>query len=306
MKPFNESLFVRWIESRFRASNAAHSAGDDAAVYQPRRGETLLLKADALVEGVHFDSQKSRPEDWGWKVVMKNASDMAAMGGEPSAFLLSLGLPPQVSERVVRRVYSGIRRACALTGCRLVGGDTTRASQMFLAGSMVGRVVNRPFLRTGARSGDWVFVTGPLGASYTTGHHLRFKPRLDAAKFLARNYPVRAMLDLSDGLSKDIREIGRKSRVGFFLNGPSIPLRVPGAGLRPAFMDGEDFELLFCLSSNEGGRLLADRRPGRVGIKFYRIGSVVSARRGFKYVDLSGVVKEIPAAKCHHFNRRRG
>lgn len=298
---FKEESLIRWIEKHFGSSDSGVSPGDDAAVFKVKAKRNLLLKTDALVEGVHFWRDTSSPERWGWKVVMKNASDMAAMGGKPLAFMMAIGVPPRTPDSLIRGIYRGIGKACGETGCRLAGGDTTRSETLFLAGSMIGQLWGKPFLRSGAESGDWVFVSGPLGASYESGHHLNFKARLDAAEFLSRRYSVKAALDVSDGLAKDLREIARKSRVGFWIDGAAVPLRVPQRGIRAAFEDGEDFELLFCLSPAEGKKLLRDQAARRKGLKFYWIGKTTPASRGIQYTDLEGRLRPAPPVKCHHF-----
>jgi thiamine-monophosphate kinase len=186
----------------------------------------------------------------------------------------------------------------------LVGGDTCRAERVTIAVLMVGAAKRgRIVSRGGARPGDAVFVTGPLGGSLASGRHLKFKPRLDASRFLTGRYRVRAMMDLSDGLAKDLRDLGKASGVGIELDEKSIPLNpdVRRRGVMAAFLDGEDFELVFALPPNEAARLERDAAARRNKLLFYRMGRVVLKKQGFTFITADGKRKPFPPFADHHF-----
>jgi len=218
--------------------------GDDCAVL-PGGGKShfLLFKTDAVVEGVHF-TPRERPELIGRKALARALSDLAAMGAAPLAAVVTLGVPKDESVRRLRAIYSGLERIAKKYGVNLVGGETTRARQLFLNVALLGECRGyRPVLRSGARAGDLIFVTGRLGATRAR-RHLVFEPRLAEGQWLARQKLASSLMDLSDGLGADLPRLARASGIDFQLDPAAIP-RARGATLKGAINDGEDYELLF-------------------------------------------------------------
>jgi thiamine-monophosphate kinase len=216
--------------------------GDDCAVL---RGEgcALLFKTDAVVEGAHFDAATPAALI-GRKALARVLSDIAAMGGAPLAALVTLGLPPDESPRRLAAIYRGLEKIAREYNVALVGGETTRAKELFLSIALLGECRGvKPVLRSGARAGDFIFVTGRLGATHAR-HHLTFTPRLAEGCWLARHGVATAMMDLSDGLGADLPRLGRASNLGYEIDPAAVP-RSRGASLEAALNDGEDFELLF-------------------------------------------------------------
>ena len=218
--------------------------GDDCAVL---RGEGsnhfFLFKTDAIVEGVHF-TPRERPELIGRKALARALSDLAAMGAFPMAALITLGAPSGESVRRLRAIYRGIERIAKKYRVDLVGGETTRARQLFLNVALLGECRGyRPVLRSGARAGDLIFVTGRLGATRAR-RHLLFEPRLAEGQWLARHKLASSLMDLSDGLAADLPRLAQASGVSFRLDSAAIP-RARGATVKAALNDGEDYELLF-------------------------------------------------------------
>ncbi len=249
--------------------------GDDCAVLRSRDpSRYLLFKTDPVIEGTHFVfrcSKKTKvppatPFQVGWKAMARNLSDIAAMGGVPRWALVSLGLPAQTDVKAVDGIYRGLNACASQFGALIVGGDTSQTSdKLFVVVSLVGEVEkNFLKLRSAARAGQRVFVTGALGGS-RRHKHLTFTPRVEEARWLAKNFPVAAMIDVSDGLAGDLRRLSEKSRVGFDILADAVPVSAAAekmsrtdrrSPLGHALRDGEDFELLFTMDANYADDLL--------------------------------------------------
>jgi thiamine-monophosphate kinase len=235
---------------------------DDAAVLTVTPGRRLLATTDVLVEGTHFREGLSQPEDWGWKAVAVNVSDVAAMGGEPRWLLLDLTVP--AGERVERldRLYAGIAEACRAFGVALVGGDTSAGPALSLAVTALGEA-DQVVARSGARPGDRLVVTGPLGAAAAglallerddpaardllgrfpglAAAHRRPAPDLAAGPRLARAGAT-AMLDVSDGLAGDVLHLAEASGIGVEVRAAAVPL-APGVEQAARLLGGDPAEL---------------------------------------------------------------
>jgi thiamine-monophosphate kinase len=244
-------LTGRW---KWRGPRILTGVGDDCAVLRgDKPNHFLLFKTDAVVEGVHFTRQ-APPEAIGRKALARALSDLAAMGATPLAAVITLGLPPVESTARLRAIYRGLEKTAKKYGCELVGGETTRAAQLFLNVALLGECRGyQPVLRSGARAGDLLFVTGRLGATQAR-RHLLFEPRLAEGQWLARKKFATALMDLSDGLGADLPRLARASRLAFALDSAAIP-RAPGATLAAALNDGEDYELLFTVRPSRAARL---------------------------------------------------
>ena len=242
--------------------------GDDCAVLEVGLPDRLLLfKTDAVVEGVHFTAETD-PEKVGHKALARCLSDIAAMAGTPTAALITIGLPRGFKPETVEAIYTGINRLARQHQVAIAGGETTaNPNGIFLSVALLGWVPRgKSILRSGAEPGDAIFVTGELGGSLA-GKHLDFEPRLAEARWLARQFSLHAMLDVSDGLAGDLTHILQASRVGAELLATSIPISraarlaaKAGSAAKPALLaaltDGEDFELLFTVASRDAVPLL--------------------------------------------------
>ena len=299
----NETKLIAWLRARRAPQKGVLlGIGDDAALVEPGRGR-LLLKADMIIEKVHFD-RRSREEDWGRKALACNLSDIAAMGGTPLYALVSLGLPRGFSLAGAQRILKGILKLARRYGVSVVGGDTSRSERIVISVAVVGRAdPGKLFCRSGARTGDVVFVTGRLGGSLRSGRHLKFEPRLRESRFLKEFYGVHAMIDVSDGLAKDLRHLAEESRVGMVIFENFLPLNRDVKKADSAFRDGEDFELAFTLSALDGWRLLRDRRGFRRGFRFYPIGRILPRKEGLFIEGPGGRRRAFPKAHDHHFGR---
>ena len=249
-------------------------AGDDCAVVRNGSG-LLLLKTDCVIEDVHF-TRAAPPRAVGWKALCRAISDVAAMGGRPADGLITFAVPPSLQLSWVRGLYAGLRRAAQKYRINLVGGETARSpGGIFISVALTGYLPSGRYVtRAGGRPGDPIFVTGKLGGSLA-GRHLRFEPRVEEAVWLNENFRLHAMMDLSDGLAKDLPRLARASRVGFRIDRAALPLN-RGCTVDQGLGDGEDYELLFATGSEEGVRLQAAWPQAFPRLKLSRIGELTA------------------------------
>lgn len=238
-------------------SRIAIGIGDDLAALRWNAADLLLVGADQVLDGVHFDLKQHSPREIGQKAMNRNLSDCAAMACIPVAALATLAIPRSGGERLAVELIEGIRDAGARFHCALVGGDTgSWAGPLAVTVSVLARSAGvTPIQRSGARSGDKLFVTGPLGGSIR-GRHLRFLPRIDWAIELVSRYEIHAMLDISDGLSRDLHRLCDASGIGALVDAARVPIHADvnpitdgRSPLDHALHDGEDHELLFAAPS---------------------------------------------------------
>jgi thiamine-monophosphate kinase len=294
----DENSILERIQARFAdltKSAAGRSLllemGDDAALFRPKVGFETILTCDWFLEGTHFLRAKHPPDSVGWKCLVRALSDVAAMGGVPRCFLLSLALPESHAGRWLDALLGGLRRASRKFACTLAGGDTTRRREILINVTIVGEVRNaRAILRSGARAGDRIYVTGHVGEAELglrilrrskrqvrpsnpfLKKHLYPEPRLALGQWLAEKGLATAMMDLSDGLSSDLPRLCAASGVGARVEIAKLPVvQVPGADRKPgvdplqlALHGGDDYELLFTVSP-EKSRVLP-RTFGGVGL----------------------------------------
>ena len=299
VRSLGEVGLIARLARRLHEPASVHTAiGDDAAVLRGPGGTLWLFACDMLVENTHFRRGRL-PAEWiGWKALACNVSDIAAMGGRPHWAVVSLGLPPATPVRFVDEVYRGLERCAKRFGVAIVGGDTTRAPQVVMDVAILGTVIPRHLtLRSGARPGDAVFVTGRLGGSYRSGRHARFSPRLAEAQRLVRTVKVHAMMDFSDGLASDLWQMSRASRAQFQVEAARIPVARAARSVYHALMDGEDFELLFTVGPRDASRV--PRRLGACPVT--RIGAVTGRGIGVTLVQPSGRITPIVPKGFRHF-----
>jgi thiamine-monophosphate kinase len=231
-------------------------AGDDCAVVKSgKRGELQLLKTDCLVENIHF-TKKDSPESVGWKAMARPLSDFAAMSGVPEFALVTLIVPARTTVAWVKKMYGGLQKAARPFQVAIVGGETSNTKGPAVISVTVTGFVekDRWVSRAGGRVNDDLFVTGRLGGS-RRGHHLKFVPRITESRWLTKNFPIHAMMDLSDGLGADLPRLARASDVGFEVEETALPLN-PGCTPTQAISDGEDYELLFSIAPKDSGGLI--------------------------------------------------
>ncbi len=269
--------------------------GDDCAVLKFDRYRYQLFTCDMIVENTDF-TLKDSPFLIGRKSLAVSISDIAACAGLPRHCLVSMGISKDTSVEFVDEILKGILSLAKKYSINLIGGDLSRARQLTIDVSMLGVVEKKNLvLRSGARIGDIIFVTGKLGGSIL-GKHLRFTPRLKEARYLVNNFKVNSMIDVSDGLTQDIGHILEESSAGATIYEGLIPVSKEARNLNDALSGGEDFELLFTMSRAESKRLLI-----KATSDFSPIGEITHKRYGLRLVDKRGKEKIIKPKGFRHF-----
>ncbi len=262
--------------------------GDDMAALRFGEG-VLLIATDQVIDGVHVDLQRTPLELVGRKAIARSVSDIAAMAGRPVASLVSVALPRDFGEDRAKRLFDSMRNAAEQMSCPLIGGDiaiipSDDATRLVSSVTVLAEAVHGKYItRSGAKSGDAVYVTGELGGSFDgdgLGHHLNFTPRVREALMLHESLggDLHAMIDVSDGLGRDLSHIAEQSAVAIELEAARIPCR-QGVSIKRALADGEDYELCFAASEDAVVPKLPD-------VPVTRIGRVVTSAHGAARVTL--------------------
>ena len=287
--------------------------GDDSAVLRIPPGHELLVTTDFTIENVHFRRDWHRPELVGRRCLTRGLSDIAAMGGEPQAAFLSLALASDVPQKWVNHFLKGLLDLAEEFKVPLAGGDTAQSASLIQADIvLVGSVPKgKAVLRSGAKAGDQIYVTGefggsaaamarmaeskPVGAAYS--RHFRPMARVAVGQWLRRRGVASAMIDVSDGLSTDLEHICEESRVGAEIEAEAIPRARVGPGkkrvaIELALHGGDDYELLFTSAAEV---------PSQVaGVRVTRIGRTTQPA-GMRMIGAYGKVRPLKAQGWEHF-----
>ncbi len=260
-----EFALIDWIRSRVIDRDPVKlGIGDDAAILRSQHDRDWLVATDMLMEGTDFTFPSATAVQVGRKALAVNLSDIAAMGGRPTAAFVSVALPIDRGVDFARELHAGVLDLADQYDVVVAGGDTNSWRGPLVINIAV---IGEPFgatsiTRAGARPGDWIFVTGSLGGSIL-GHHLMFEPRVRESKLLTELVHIHAMVDVSDGLAADLHHILKQSHVGAIVDAAAIPvsdiarqLQDDQTPLHHALADGEDFELIFTVAADDGRRLL--------------------------------------------------
>ncbi len=272
-------------------------AGDDCAVCRlPGTGSDQVFTTDPIVENSHFQGLE-KPERIGNKAVGRVLSDIAAMGAQPQWILVNVVSPPELEFQCLEKIYAGMSALCSRFGATIIGGDLGQGTSLELHVFGTGLLpAGSALLRSGARPGDRILVTGPLGGS-RSGKHLDFVPRVEEGLFLRETGLVHAMMDLSDGLATDLRHMLRQSGVGAILDGAAIPAV---ESLGQALYDGEDFELLLTASPVNADALQARWRE-RFGTALPTIG-MITDRENVLELEEDGSFRVLEGKAFEHFS----
>jgi thiamine-monophosphate kinase len=309
--------------------------GDDGAVLRMKRKETgITITTDILVEGTHFLPDMLNLKDLGYKSYEVNASDIAAMGARPVAAFLSLGLKREMEFRSLTDFYKGFSVAAKRHGCLILGGDTVRSECFFISITLAGvhETGSRPLLRTGAKPGDRVYITGWPGESgmgfnllknkrhriqTLNNHplvtrHIRPKSRVKEGMVLARCGSTGAVIDVSDGVYNELHLLSGSSKKKILINLPGLPVsrilrkEAESEGLDPlqlVLFGGEDYELLFTSSLNLPRIKRMFERKG-IRCPLHEIGRVEEGS-GVVFIDEEGKPISVDDRTYQHFPRKR-
>lgn len=340
--PLQEFALIRALKSQFshHASGLVQGIGDDAAVVDSPSPIWWHLTTDLLAEGIHFDLKSAAPRSVGYRAAIANLSDLAAMGAVPRYLLISLAIPKQVSRSHIYDFYRGLMKACRPYGVALIGGDTSASkSGFFLSITLLGTTAEHHALfRHGAKVGDLIYVSGTLGDSLAgcrllaqnTSRRLSEKNRSQFSRvyrqFLIRRhlYPsarvaegqwlnneglASAAIDLSDGLSGDLRHICEESGVGAEVEIDNLPLSpacrayAKACNVSPvqlAITGGEDYELLFTAPPRY--RRTLERQARAQGYHLTHIGTIRPQKFGIQMTSQGGT-QPLPQTSYEHFRR---
>lgn len=321
--------------TRSDAPGVVVGIGDDCAVLALPQSARLLATTDFLLEDIHFRRRYAEPADIGWKALARNLSDVAAMGGTPRFALVALACPSETEAEEIDAFYRGIEAAAAPHGVVVVGGDTSASPDGWIVNvTLLGEVVGAPRLRSGARPGDLIAVTGTLGESAAglalleaatdpgsldssireavRRAHLRPVARVAEGRWLGASPAVSAMIDLSDGLATDLGHLASESRVGARVHLDRLPISpavrsvAAALGRDPielAVTGGEDYELLLAAdpAAIQG---LAEGLRAATGTPLTVIGEVVAAADGVWFVNARGEPQKLGEG-FEHFARPR-
>ncbi len=281
--------------------------GDDVALLT--HDGPMLFANDTLVDGVHFLLAECTPSQAAFKSVAVNVSDLAACGGSPLGMVVGLVAPADADQALLDDLNRGLQEASQHFDCPLLGGDTNVADgPLVLSVSILGKLMGkRPLLRSSAVVGDTISVTGPLGGSIF-GRHLRPTPRMDIARVLVDDDAVHAVMDISDGLSRDLPRICSSSHVGALLEASKIPVHEDVSmyaegdmtSLQHALDDGEDFELLVTHGSLSTA---ATKALEELGTPLIEVGRVVEEARGVCIKAANGAIHPLRGGGWDHLGR---
>ena len=278
----SEFAYIDWLRRRTPSDpRVLIGPGDDAAALSLTPNTPCLISTDMLLEGSCFRLADAGARRVGRKAMAVNLSDMAAMAARPVAAVVSVGLPRAGGRTLAEELYLGLREMADAFNTAVAGGDTNSwDGPLVISVAVLGEATGSgPVRRGGARPGDWLLVTGPLGGSIL-GKHLDFMPRVREALQLHALVDLHAMIDISDGLAADVHHICEESRCGAVLRAEAIPITNEARNtndnkspLLHALGDGEDFELVLAVAPDEA-RPLLERQP-IAGIRLHHIGGCV-------------------------------
>ncbi len=281
-----EFEYIRWVRAQSKADGRVLiGPGDDCASVKWTDQKPVLVTTDMLLEGSCFLLADGVLRV-GRKAMAVNLSDMAAMAGRPTAAVVSLGLPRHEGQKLAEELYRGMRERADEFGVAIVGGDTnTWNGPLAISVTLLGEPMGSgPVTRGGAEPGDWLMVTGTLGGSIL-GHHLDFVPRVREAQRLHELVKLKAMIDISDGLAADLHHLCEESGCGAEVVAERVPIRNEANLMHDsqtpqehALGDGEDFELLFGVSPEDGQKLMQEQPLREMGVNLSHIGGFLSEK----------------------------
>lgn len=301
IRDIGEVELINRLAKNFRLdSTVVKGSGDDAAVLKWTADKYILFTCDMALEGTHFDIRKATPFQIGWKAMGRNISDIAAMGGVAKYAVVSMGINRDHNVSMADGICRGLKAIADKFGVNIVGGDMAESKKLVLDVSLVGQVRKKSLaLRSTAKKGDLILVTGSFGGSIK-GKHLNFVPRIKESQYIVKNFMVNSMIDVSDGLALDLFRIIKASNVGACIYEENIPLSKDAVTVENALYDGEDYELLFTMSPKEAEKLLISNFS-RAGTRVSLIGEITDKKYGYKIFRKNGNEEDLKTKGYIHF-----
>lgn len=338
LKDIGEERLIRELAERFSSAHPrlTKAIGDDTSVSTQAKDRSLLVTTDLLIEGTHFIKSRTTAYLLGRKALSISLSDIAAMGGAPLFYLVSVALPPQTRKTFVDELYKGLHACASEFGAHLAGGNTAANDRIMVSTTVIGEADPKKVVyRSGGKAGDIIYVTGTLGDSAlglevlsknslkkamsgrwaeAVKKHLDPTPRLIAGKLLAEGGLASAMMDISDGLGLDLERLCAQSGAGALVELGLLPVSgevdryasgSEGALIRLAVSGGEDYELLFTSPEKNDNRIR--RLAKRLSVPITRIGRIIGydehgrGRRRVAFTDSSRKAIRIKKAGFVHF-----
>ncbi|MGR3219320.1 MAG: thiamine-phosphate kinase [Candidatus Anammoxibacter sp.] len=291
----SELDFITWIKKQSKCKKPVLvGIGDDSAVIDVCNIKSFVISTDTLLDGTHFEQKKCTPKQIGRKAITSSISDIAAMGCKPVYVLISISFPSSSSKDYCKQIYNGFLDITNKYDVQIIGGDIVSGDcPLNINVTIIGTAVElKPVLRSGAKPGDIIMVTGELGGSIL-GKHLRFAPRVDEGIMLNKEFHVNSMIDISDGLLIDLHHIIKESNVGAVIDEQCIPVSKAAIKLSKttkkspishAMTDGEDYELLFTVSKTNAVKIA---RSKMFDIHLSKIGCIQN-RKGLFVKGING------------------
>lgn len=296
LKDLGEFGLIKRFQKRIKTnSSVVKGSGDDCAVLKFNQDSYQLFTCDMIVEGVDF-LKSANFRLVGRKALGISISDIAACGGVPKQAVVALGLPKNTPLRQVDRLGKGLFDLARDFNINIVGGDISVSDKLVIDVSLLGQVEkNKLCLRSGAKVGDIIMVTGEFGNSIK-GKHLKFTPRLKEARFLVDNFKVNAMIDVSDGLVADLGHILEQSSVGAVLYESLVPLSKQALDIDEALCSGEEFELLFTVSRDQASKIIKCSK-----YRFKVVGEIMPEAFGLRLINLKNRYLKLKKNGYRHF-----
>lgn len=290
LREVGEIALLDRLASLFTTNKSlAIGPGDDCAVVRNNTEWDTLLKTDAIVENIHF-LPTTKPCLIGRKALARNISDIAAMGGIPEHALVTLLVHPDRPIEFIENIYQGISDLAKQWNISIAGGETSSLPYdgLIISIALFGKVPhNTSILRSTANHGDLIVVTGELGNTFKSDHHLCFTPRVKEGTVLRESGIVSSMMDISDGLITDIKRLSKASGLNFNLELEKIPRR-NNCSLHSALSEGEDYELLFSIPKKNINKLNKIQQSLLKNTKLTVIGNFTSPNEPSTQIDVQG------------------
>ncbi len=311
LKDIGEFGLIKRFQRRIKTdSSVVKGSGDDCAVLKFDKLNYQLFTCDMIIEGVDF-RKTDNLELVGRKALAISISDIAACGGVPKYAVVALGMPKHMLVKEIDCLTKGLFGLSREYRINIVGGDISRSTKLLIDVSMLGVVEKKNLcLRSGAKVGDIIMVTGAFGGLISQGKHLKFTPRLKEARYLVNHFKINSMIDVSDGLSQDLGHILEQSSVGAVLYEKLIPSPgligeagarfcavSKGAGLvNDVLCSGEEFELLFTVSRDQAKKIIKNKR-----YRFSIIGEIMPKAFGLRLVNRKFEYAPVKTKGFRHF-----